>query len=92
MDSFPYNIDFSPWLYFDDNSRELIDIEESGLTVDLMGAFTPRIEIVSYIVKLTIILAPNTINNSLVILGMLEVSIGPKSIGNIKILIEDSFK
>ena len=85
-------MDFSPWLYFDDNSGELIDIEESGPTVDLMGASTPGIEIASYIVEPTIVLAPNTVNNSLVILGMLEVSIGPKSVGNIKILIEDSFK
>ena len=57
-----------------------------------MGVSTPRIEIASYIVEPTIVLAPNTVNNSLVILGMLEVSIGPKSVGNIKILIEDSFK
>ena len=69
-----------------------MDIEESGPTVDSTGASAPGTETASHIVEPTIVSAPNTANNSLVIPGMPEVSTGPKSVGDIKTLIEDSLE
>ncbi|KAJ5161027.1 hypothetical protein N7492_006419 [Penicillium capsulatum] len=91
-DSFPYNMDFSPWLHFDDDSDEPMDIEESVPTVDSTGASAPGTQTTSHIVDPTLVSAPNTTNNSLVISGMPEMSTAPQSAGGIKTLIEDSLE
>lgn len=85
-------MDFSPWLHFDDDSDEPMDIEESVPTVDSTGASAPGTQTTSHIVDPTLVSAPNTTNNSLVISGMPEMSTAPQSAGGIKTLIEDSLE